>query len=274
MTSSSSSPTLRALNVLLLLSTLVVNYLANALPLNGKNTGQLSDQYPNLFTPAGLTFSVWGVIYTGLMGFAIYQALPLFSRRWTTETTPAVAAVGWLFALTSVLNASWIFAWHYEYVTLSVGIMLGLLATLTALNLRLRGQRLAATWRTRWLVEVPFGLYWGWISIATIANVTAWLVDSGWSGLGLSETAWAVLLVAVGAAVTVLVLRRTHRWAYGAVVLWAFLGIVLKRRAEPGDADQPVVIAAGLAMLAVAFALFAEARSARRGTSQHFRIGS
>lgn len=268
MATSVSFRALRALNVLLLLGTLVVNYLANALPLNGKDTGQLSDQYPNLFTPAGLTFSVWGVIYTGLIAFAVYQALPLVNRRWTAETTPVVAAVGGWFALTSVLNAAWIFAWHYEYVPLSVGIMLGLLSALTALNLRLRRQRLAATWRTRWLVEVPFGLYWGWISIATIANVTAWLVDAGWSGLGLPDTAWAVLLVAVGAGLTVVVLRRTRRWAYGAVVLWAFLGIVLKRRATPGDADLPVAIAAGLAMLAVSVALIVEARATRQNVAR------
>lgn len=265
-TPSSRQRQLRAwqvLNVFLLLGTLVVNYLANALPINGKDTGQLSDQYPNLFTPAGLTFSVWGVIYAGLVAFAVYQALPLFSRRWATEVNPVVAAVGGLFALTCVLNAGWIFAWHYERVGLSVGIMLLFLGTLTLLNLRLRREKPATTWRARWLVDVPFGLYWGWISIATIANVTAWLVNEGWGGFGVSEGFWAVLLIAVGAVVTLVVLRRTHRWAYGVVVLWAFAGIIVKRLAEWHEARTLVTVGAALGMLAVGLMLAREARAAR-----------
>lgn len=254
---------LRVLNVVFLLATLVVNYLANALPLNGKNTGQLSDQYPNLFTPAGLTFSVWGVIYTGLIGFTVYQALPLFSRRWSLETNPVVTTIGGLFVLTCLLNMSWIFAWHYEYVGLSVGLMLVFLATLTVLNLRLRRQRLAATWRTRWLVEVPFGLYWGWISIATIANVTAWLVNEGWQGFGLPEAYWAVAMIATGAVVTLIVLRQTHRWAYGVVVLWAFAGIILKRQAGPDEVRGLITLGAVLAMLAIAAMLLREVRTVR-----------
>lgn len=261
-----SSRQLRAwqvLNVVLLSGTLVVNYLANALPINGKNTGQLSDQYPNLFTPAGLTFSVWGVIYAGLIAFVVYQALPLFNRRWATEVNPIVAAVGGLFALTCVLNAGWIFAWHYEQVGLSVGIMLIFLGTLTLLNLRLRRKKIPPTWRVRWLVDVPFGLYWGWISIATIANVTAWLVNEDWNGLGISEGFWAVLLIAVGATVTLVVLRRTHRWAYGVVVLWAFAGIIIKQQSELNEARTLVTVGAALGMLAVGWVLAREMRAAR-----------
>lgn len=255
----------RVLNPLLLLATLVVNYLANALPINGKNTGQLSDQYPNLFTPAGVTFSVWGVIYTGLIAFVVYQTLHVFNRRWTSETTPSLRAVGGLFALTCVLNMSWIFAWHYERVGLSVVIMLLFLMTLTLLNERLRRSRLPATWRTRWLVEVPFGLYWGWISIATIANVTAWLVDADWAGLGIPEAYWAVLMIAAGALVTLLVLRQTRRWAYGVVVLWAFTGIILKQQAEPHDARGLITVGTVLAMLVVGVVLLRKARTARTG---------
>lgn len=241
---------LQVLNAVGLLLTLLVNYLANALPLNGKNTGQLSDQYPNLFTPAGLTFSIWGLIYAALIAFAGYQALPLFSRKWAAEVDPIVANVGWLFCLTCLFNGTWIFAWHYEAVTLSVGIMLSFLLTLTVLNERLRQKGRLRTTRPRWLVGVPFAVYWGWISIATIANVTAWLVDRGWRGFGLPEWFWAVLLIGIGTGVTLTVLRRTHQWAYGLVVIWAFAGIILKRyTVEP--IVLSVVLAAGLGALLI-----------------------
>ncbi len=228
---------LQVLNGVGLLATLLVNYLANALPLNGKNTGQLSDQYPNLFTPAGLTFSIWGLIYAGLIAFAGYQTLPLFSRKWAAEVNPIVAKVGWLFCLTCLLNCTWIFAWHYEAVTLSVVVMLSFLLTLTTLNERLRRDGHLRATRPRWLVGVPFAVYWGWISIATIANITAWLVDEGWNGFGLGEQIWAVLLIGIGTLLTRTVLRRTYQWAYGLVVIWAFAGIVLKRYGS-----EPVVV--------------------------------
>jgi len=252
---------LQVLNVIGLLLTLLVNYLANALPLNGKNTGQLSDQYPNLFTPAGLTFSIWGLIYAGLLAFAGYQALPLFSRKWAAEVDPIVAKVGWLFCLTCLFNGTWIFAWHYEAVTLSVLVMLSFLLTLTVLNERLHQEERLRAVRPRWLVRVPFAVYWGWISIATIANVTAWLVNEGWKGFGLPEWFWAVLLIAVGTVLTLTVLRRTQQWAYGLVVMWAFAGIILKRYAVEPLAFS-VALAAGLgALLIVGVLLWSMRRS-------------
>ncbi|MBC7893508.1 MAG: tryptophan-rich sensory protein [Sphingobacteriaceae bacterium] len=250
---------LQVLNVTCLLLTLLVNYLANALPLNGKTTGQLSDQYPNLFTPAGLTFSIWGLIYAGLLAFAGYQALSLFSRKWAAEVDPIVAEVGWLFCLTCLFNCTWIFAWHYEAVTLSVFLMISFLQTLILLNERLRLEGRLRAARPRWLVGVPFAVYWGWISIATIANVTAWLVDEGWQGFGLPEWFWAILLIAIGTFVTLTVLRRTHQWAYGLVVVWAFAGIILKRSAVEPLAPG-VALAAGLGGLVIGVALLWLAR--------------
>ncbi|MCY7349250.1 MAG: tryptophan-rich sensory protein [Cytophagaceae bacterium] len=246
---------LQILNVVLLLLTLYVNYLANALPLNGKNTGQLSDQYPNLFTPAGLTFSVWGVIYFGLLAFAIYQALPLFNRKWAAEVHPVVERIGWLFVLTCVLNITWIFAWHYEQLTLSVLVMILFLLTLTLLNERLQPKLIESSWRVNWLVQVPFAVYWGWITIATIANVTAWLVAENWNGFGLPQSVWAIAMIAVGMFITIAVLRRTQRWAYGLVVLWGFAGIIIKRQSVPDAPHLDIVVAAALGMLLIGYYL-------------------
>lgn len=258
---------IQILNVVFLLITLYVNYLANALPLNGKDTGQLSDQYPNLFTPAGLTFSVWGVIYLGLLAFAVYQSLPLFERKWADEVNPVVERIGWLFVLTCVLNGAWLFAWHYEQLTLSVLIMVLFLGTLILINKRLQSNHFESSPRVKWLVQLPFAVYWGWITIATIANVTAWLVYENWQGFGLPQSVWAIVLIATGAFITVTVLRRTQHWAYGLVVLWAFAGIVIKRYSVPGTPQMNVIVATVLAMLVVGYFIVRSIRvSARSGS--------
>lgn len=106
-------------NLVLFMAMIVMNYLANALPLNGKTTGELSAQYPNLFVPAGITFSIWGVIYLLLGAFVILQ--------FRHKNKSLAKTVGWAFAISCLLNSFWIVAWHYEYLLLSVGIMFGLL---------------------------------------------------------------------------------------------------------------------------------------------------
>jgi hypothetical protein len=214
---------------------LVVNYLANALPINGKNTGELSDQYPNLFVPAGLTFSIWGVIYLLLLA----QVGLLFSRK--REATEQ--AVGWWLAVNFLCNTMWIFAWHYEWIELSLLIMIGLLSTLAMIN-----RALAAS--TDGFARLTFGIYLGWICIATIANVTAMLVSYSWHGALLPEWAWAVLLIFIGAGVVVWLIHTLNNPFLALAVCWAFLGIILKRQG-----DYPLIAAgAGIGLVVVAAA--------------------
>ncbi len=221
---------LQILNLLTFLITLAANWAAVSLPLNGKSTGQLSDQYPNLFTPAGLTFSVWSVIYLSLGIFIIYQLKGLFSRDPHEYVQQVVArAKGWLIAV-NLLNASWIIAWHYEYVSLSVVIMLGLLVSLLVLLAKMYAvSSVDTTWWQRFVVRTPFGLYAGWISIATITNITAWLVDMNWNQLGISQEIWTIVMIVTGMILAQIVLFTYRSVAYGLVVIWALIGIILKR---------------------------------------------
>lgn len=233
------------LNVVFYILVLVVNYLANALPINGKNTGELSDQYANLFVPAGLTFSIWGVIYLLLL---IQVLSMLSSRRSATEQS-----IGWWLVLNFILNASWILAWHYEQLVLSLVIMLSLLATLALKNRSLMGS-------TDTLARVTFGVYLGWICIATIANVTALLVFYGWHGAVFDEWIWTVLLILIGAGVVTWVMRQLSNPFLALAVCWAFLGIILKR-----SQDYPAIaIAAGVALAVVALAAVLQTRSSLR----------
>ncbi|MFW5725747.1 MAG: hypothetical protein ACOCX0_04800, partial [Bacteroidota bacterium] len=152
---------LKIVNVVTFLAMVFTNYLANALPINDKTTGQLSAQYPNLFVPAGFTFSIWGIIYLLLTIFVVIQFFE--------NNKPVVRAIGWAFALSSLFNTLWIVAWHYERLPLSVLIMLGLLVCLVYIGLQIRTLPVG-------IIKAAFGIYLGWISIATIANITALLV--------------------------------------------------------------------------------------------------
>lgn len=204
----------RYINVVFFAGMIVMNYLANALPLGGKTTGELSDAYPNLFVPAGVTFSIWGVIYLLLAGFCVVQ----FSQK----GAPVAGSLGWLFAVSCILNGLWIAAWHYERVPLSLLVMAGLLVTLILINLKLKDQPLGLT-------KAAFGIYLGWICIATIANVTALLVRLNWDGFGISQEVWAVVMIAVGAAIVSVAIVKLANPFLGLAVVWAFAGIILKR---------------------------------------------
>ena len=238
-------------NVIGYLGTVTVNGLANALPLNNKTTGELSDQYPNLFVPAGLTFSIWGVIYVLLAIFIIYQLVYAFSK--TERHSPFIERIGILFFVSSIANLGWIFAWHHERVLLSLLLMLILLASLIGIYLRLGIGRSEASRAEKYLVHLPFSIYLGWITIATIANVTALLVSVGWNRFGLSQQFWTVLVIIVGIALAFIALFHRKDIFYVLVVDWALLGILLKRLAADAVPIRSIVIVTvvGMSLLTV-----------------------
>jgi len=209
-------------NVLGVVMTIVVNGLANALPLNGQTTGEISDRFQVYFVPAGYVFSIWGVIYLALVAFAVYQALP------AQRENPHLRRVGYLFAASCLANVAWLFLWHYEQFELTLVAMLALLLLLVAIYLRLEIGRAVVSGAERWFVQVPFSVYLGWITVATIANVTSLLDYVGWSGWGISPEAWAVImLIAAGGIASAVSLSRGDV-AYMLVIMWALAGIGIK----------------------------------------------
>jgi hypothetical protein len=214
---------LQIANILGFIVMVVVNILANALPLGGKTTGELSDLYPNLFVPAGYVFSIWGVIYMLLLAFTVYQASP--SRR----KTEFLEKIGYLFSLSSVFNVIWIFLWHYEYVILSLFAMIALLLSLILIYLRLDIGRSSPVREERLWVHLPFSVYLGWITVAPIANIVAVLVSIGWKGFGLNEVAWTIIVIAVAVVLTVINTLTRGDLAYALVIIWALGGIIVKQ---------------------------------------------
>ena len=208
--------------VLTILATITVNILANALPLNGLNTGEISDRFQVYFVPAGYVFSIWGLIYLGLLAYAVFQALP------SQKDNPRLQAIGGWVILGGLANIAWIFLWHYEQFVGTLGAMLILLATLIAIYLRLGTGLTRVPPAETWAVRVPFSIYLGWISVATVANVSDVLDYVGWNRWGWSDEGWMILILAVVVGLAALVNLSRRDVAYTAVLLWALAGIGVK----------------------------------------------
>ena len=217
-------------NIIAVILTIIVNGLANILPIGGKNTGELSDNIPNLFVPAGLTFAIWGIIYVLIILFAIYLAKDLFKKEKTTKSF--LEKISYFFILASLANIIWIFLWHYEQILLSLLAMILLFISLLMIYLRLNMGIEKVSMKEKLFVHVPISVYIGWITVATIANVTAVLVTIGWDGFGISEEIWTMLVIIIATIITILILVTRKDYAYSTVIVWALIGIYLKRIAD------------------------------------------
>lgn len=230
--------------------TLIVNTLANALPINGQSTASISDRFQVYFVPAGYVFSIWGIIYIGLIAYTIFQALP--SQR----QNPRMRATGWWVVLSGIANSSWIFLWHYNQFPLTIVVMLVLLAALVMIYLGLRPAGVKVSKAESWAARVPFSIYLGWITVATIANATDVLDYLKWDRFGIAPETWMVILLAAVLGITALVNFTRRDIAYTLVILWALAGISAKQAAFTA-VTTPTWITFGLvaATLAGAFML-------------------
>jgi hypothetical protein len=221
--------TLQILNWIFFLAMVFVNFLANYLPINNKNTGQLSNQYPNLFVPAPITFAIWGVIYLLLFTFCVKQSKGLFSKNMDEITAETVLLINFRFIITCVLNATWIFVWHYEYLGASVVVMLLFLAQLIDINKRLDTITIYLSNASRFAIKAPFGMYLGWICVATVANITTFLVNNKWDRAGESEVFWTCLMIIIAAIIVSYAIMKIRNFYMGLAVIWAFSGIIYAR---------------------------------------------
>lgn len=239
---------LAILNTMAFAGTIVVNYLATSLPINNKTTGELSDAYPNYFVPAGLTFSIWGIIYLFLLGFIIYQFAKTDFKN--IKDHHFLSRISFFFIFNCLANMTWIFMWHYQLVFLSLIIMLCILISLIYIYTRLEIGVREVSAGEKWLVHIPFSLYLGWITVATIANVTTLLVDMDWGGFGLPEEIWAVIMIFIASSVGFKVHSDRKDNAFLLVLVWAFLGVFIKRSGVAGNTDVVAIAAIfGMVML-------------------------
>lgn len=238
-------------NFLAFVITVIVNGLANALPINGRTTGELSDMYPNLFVPTGLTFSIWGVIYLLLLMFSTYQLVLAFGKP---ENAKIIHEIGPWFIISSIANCSWILAWHYVLPEISLVIMIILLISLIKIYLGLEQVKSSISKTTKWLIYPCFSVYLGWITVATIANITTVLVDWGWNGGMIGASTWTIVVmsVAIGMGIYFAIIRKNI--PYTIVIAWALYGIYLKRSAAVIP-EEGIILVSQFGMFVCAFSI-------------------
>ena len=235
------------ITLLLFILMVAVNAAANIVPINGVGTGEVSDSFPNLFAPAAITFSIWGVIYLLLFIFCIYYVLR--NKTFTMEKQRVYTKIADVFCINSLLNAVWIFAWHYKNIILSFIVMLLILFTLIKINMKIRNAKEFLTGEI--LIKLSFGIYFGWITIATIANTTTLLKYLNWGGFGISEELWTVIIVIIGAVIASAAIRFFRNIAYALVIVWAYAGIIIKHVTVFNSEYSMIIITVALMMAAI-----------------------
>lgn len=233
--------------------TIIFNILANVLPLNGLNTGELSDRFQIFFVPAGYVFSIWGLIYLGISAYAIYQVLP------AQRENPRLRSIGYLFILSCLANCTWLFLWHYEYFEYTLIAMVVLLISLIAIYLRLDIGRARVSAAEKWAVHVLFSIYLGWITVATIANTSQLLYYLGWNGWGISAEIWTVIMLTAGVVISFLMSLTRTDIAYSLVLVWAYIGIAIKHSNTPVVSNS-ALLGAGLILLGLIVLLVSKYR--------------
>lgn len=243
--------TIKVMVLIAFLLMIAVNAMANLLPLNGLSTGQVSDLYPNLFTPSPFTFAVWILIYFLLACYVFYQ-MGLFQPGGKISDTDLLKRIAFYFIISSLVNAAWIFSWHYQKIGLSLFLMIIILFSLIFINVRT--SRAELTGREKFFLRLPFSIYFGWITVATIANVIVLLVSIDWNRWRLPDEVWMLIVLVVGMLIGVTIILARKDIAYGLVLMWAYFGILVRHVSAGGfDGAYPKVIV----MLIVCIAVFA-----------------
>ncbi|SDL69108.1 hypothetical protein SAMN04488034_10811 [Salinimicrobium catena] len=236
---------LQVLNIVAFLVVLAVNYISNTGAIAGETMATVSAKYENLFTPAGYAFSIWGVIYLLLLGFVVYQARDLFSKK---DKENVALKIGWWFVISCVANVFWIFAWLNEYLLTSVLIMLVLLFSLIKIVLNTRMELDDEPLRVIAFVWWPFCFYSGWISVAVIANMAAYLTSLNWNAFGISEVTWTIIMILVAGTISLIITWTRNMREFALVGVWALVAIAVANWNEHSE-----VVFTALAVAAVLF---------------------
>jgi hypothetical protein len=204
------------------------NYWANSGGLSGKTVGELSNEYANYFTPAGYAFAIWGLIFLGLIVLVVNQLRLAFKGGKHSES---ILQIGPWLSLANLGNATWLWFWLTEQTGASVLTMLFILVCLIQVILRLNMERWDAPISVISLVWWPICAYAGWIAVATIANVAAWLAKLNWSG-GLSEIQWTVVMISVAGILNLVMIYTRSMREFALVGVWALLAIAARHWGE------------------------------------------
>ena len=227
-------------------STVFINYLSNTGVMNNTTIGEISGGLRSLFTPAGYAFAIWGLIYTMLFGFAIYQGRSLFVK---VRDDDFVIKTGWWFVISCIANCAWVFSWIYEYTALSCVFIFLLLISL----LKIVWNNKMELWDAPFSVIVflwwPFVIYSGWVTVASIANVSAYLVKIDWNGFGLSPVTWTLIMISVATIVNLAVTWKRNMREFALVGAWALIAIGVANQNGESMIVNTAYITAGILII-------------------------
>lgn len=234
---------LQIANGFFLVFTVIFNYLSNTGIFNGKTIGNISDQYHNLFTPAGYAFSIWGLIYLLLFGFVIYTGRSLFNPE-KNNADDFVIKIGWWFVISCIANCAWIVTWLYGYTGISVFVLVISLVSLLIIlmeALKYKSNKAEITF-----INIPFQIYSGWVSVALIAAVAAWLKKVEWNMLGLNEITWTIIMIAIAIIIHLFMTWKKNAPVFSLVAVWALIAIANSNKVESSPIYLVAMIAAAL----------------------------
>ncbi|MES3018895.1 MAG: hypothetical protein V4721_14000 [Bacteroidota bacterium] len=246
---------LAILNTVSLAVMISLSYLTQNKSVSSADVGEVSAKYETLFAPAGLTFAIWGLIYLALTAFCIYHLVKTFNSNENEQADSDIKEIGWLFVINTLATSAWLIAWVQEQIGLSVILILIQLISLILISVKAHIANPERELSSKIFTQFPLSIYFGWICIATIANISAFLVSVNWSGFGISESNWVIIMIGVATLLSLFVIFVRRNFFFGLVILWALYGIVLKRQQVDAVAYQNIINAAWAAFILIVIAL-------------------
>lgn len=244
---------LQIANGFFLVFTIIFNYLSNTGIFNGKTIANVSNQYHNLFTPAGYAFSIWGIIYLLLIGFVFYTGRSLFNPL-KNEADDFVEKIGWWFVVSCLANCTWIVTWLYGFTGLSVIVLL--ISLISLFIILLEALKYNSGTSQKWLINIPFQIYAGWISVALIAAVAAWLTKINWTGFGISEVNWTIILMVIATFIHLFMTWKKDAPIFALVAVWALIAIAVANEEVSSEIYSTALAFAGFLFLSSSIKIF------------------
>lgn len=241
--------TLAILNAASVMLVVAVNYLSQVLRVNDTTIGERSAAYENLFTPAGYAFAIWGLIFLSLTAYVAFQLWRVF--RGDKDST-FVEQTGYWFLCANVLNSAWVFAFIYDYTGISVLIMLGILLSLCKIIVNTNMERWDASFRVIAFVWWPISLYSGWIAVATIANIAAYLTKIGWDGFGIGDVEWTIAMILAATVLNLVMVWKRNMREFALVGIWALVAIFVRHRNAIDSVANTAAICSAVLLVAIA----------------------
>lgn len=245
---------LAIVNAIVLVLHIATAYLTQTSLLTKKDVSQVSDKFPTYFTPAGITFAIWGIIYTALLAFVIYHLVKALRSPASDHANEELEIIGWNFAINNIATIAWLFAWTSEQLGLAMVLILVQLICLIIIHTRLRIHNAHKSIANKVFTQFPLSIYFAWISIASIANISIYLTSIGWNGWGVSPVSWSITMIAIAVMLAVWVINRRRNVFFGLVVIWALYGISTRGQQVGSVEYEPIIMVASVGMGIVAIA--------------------